>query len=507
MAVDATEDELILLFDAALDAVVSMRVDGTIAAWNRQAEATFGWRREQALGQSLASLIIPAHLRDAHSAGLRRFLKTGEGPVINRRIEISALHQNGHEFPAELTILPLREGEQLIFFAFVRDITEAKNAKVALERRALEAQVLYEATAMVADETPFERVLQTCLTGICRASSWAIGHVYFPNRSDTFLIPSDVWHSEEVDLTVIRHVTADNVLRPGEGLPGRIWTSKKPEWIADIATDTNFPRRLPFAEQGIRSAFGFPILGDGKLLAVLEFFSQSNREPDAQLYALALAVGQQLGRAIERRHFQEHQQILVNEMSHRMRNLLAVVNAVFQQTLRSAKSTADLAATFGGRLQALGAVTQLMTETDWKSTSLEALIKTTLGHLDANSGELQLSGPHVNLAVRAVMPLSLVLHELATNAAKYGALSQPGGKIVIGWSHSDRAGQPQINLVWSEQGGPAVVSPQRQGYGTELIRRTIEHGLHGSLLMNFVSTGLEVVIDFPLPVSEDKPPA
>ena len=85
-----------------------MASDGTIQGWNAQAEATFGWRRDQVLGRSLAETIIPLRHREAHLNGLRRFLATGEGPILNQRIEIDALHREGHEFPIELTISPIR---------------------------------------------------------------------------------------------------------------------------------------------------------------------------------------------------------------------------------------------------------------------------------------------------------------------------------------------------------------------------------------------------------------
>ena len=115
-----------------------MSADGLIAEWNRQAEITFGWPRAEAVGRVLSETIIPPQFREAHSRGLARFLATGEGPLLNRVLEVPALRRDGREFPAEISIAPVRLGEQYLFAAFIRDVTERKRAEEEL-RRAKEA--------------------------------------------------------------------------------------------------------------------------------------------------------------------------------------------------------------------------------------------------------------------------------------------------------------------------------------------------------------------------------
>ena len=115
-----------------------MSADGLIAEWNRQAEITFGWPRAEAVGRVLSETIIPPQFREAHSRGLARFLATGEGPLLNRVLEVPALRRDGGEFPAEISIAPVRLGEQYLFVAFIRDVTERKRAEEEL-RRAKEA--------------------------------------------------------------------------------------------------------------------------------------------------------------------------------------------------------------------------------------------------------------------------------------------------------------------------------------------------------------------------------
>ena len=127
-----SEQRTRLIVDTALDAVITMNAAGRISGWNAQAERMFGWSREEAVGQRMSDTIIPPQYRDAHTRGLKKFLETGEGPVLNKRIEITALARDKREFPVELAISPAKLGEEWTFSAFVRDLTERKKAEEAL---------------------------------------------------------------------------------------------------------------------------------------------------------------------------------------------------------------------------------------------------------------------------------------------------------------------------------------------------------------------------------------
>jgi len=127
-----------LIIDSAREAFVGMDADGVIIDWNPEAESTFGWPRDQAIGRSLAETLIPPQYRQAHCDGLARFLATGEGPVLNNRIEITALHRDGDEFPVELSITPVRSGDSYVFHAFLHDISDRKQAEEELQALAAE---------------------------------------------------------------------------------------------------------------------------------------------------------------------------------------------------------------------------------------------------------------------------------------------------------------------------------------------------------------------------------
>ncbi len=129
-----SEEQIKLIISTALDAVITMDDRGIVTGWSTQAEKALGWTREQAIDRPMSSLIIPQRYREAHSRGVENFLKTGEGPVLNTRIEITALHKDGHEIPVELAIAPIQRGGSYEFCAFVRDITERKKAEAELEQ-------------------------------------------------------------------------------------------------------------------------------------------------------------------------------------------------------------------------------------------------------------------------------------------------------------------------------------------------------------------------------------
>ena len=143
-ALRESEERARLIVESAQDAFICMDARGVITDWNPQAEATFGWPRSQAVGRLLAKTIIPPQHQEAHGRGLQHFLATGEGPVLNKRIELTALHRDGREFPVELTISAVQLGEAHIFHGFVHDISERKQAEEALRKSEEEFRSLFE---------------------------------------------------------------------------------------------------------------------------------------------------------------------------------------------------------------------------------------------------------------------------------------------------------------------------------------------------------------------------
>ena len=164
-----------LIIETALDAVIVMDAQGRVTDWNTQAETMFGWSRDEAIGELLSSMIIPVTLRDAHNSGLERFFATGEGPVLNKRVELTARHRDGHEFPVELSVSPAKMGDVYTFSAFVRDVTERKLAETQLrdseERYRSVVTALDEGVLLVDDQG----LVQACNTSAERILGAAPG--------------------------------------------------------------------------------------------------------------------------------------------------------------------------------------------------------------------------------------------------------------------------------------------------------------------------------------------
>ncbi len=287
-----------LIIDTANDAFVAMDAAGNVIDWNTQAELTFGWKREEILGRPLAESIIPPRYREAHWQGLRHFLATKVGPVLNTRIEISALHRDGQEFPIELTISPLRVGDTYVFNAFVHDISGRKRA----ERR-LAAQ--HAATRILAESGTLREAAPRLLQVICEGLGWDVGALWTVDPAADVLRCVELWHAPENPVTTFAHATRQARFGVGVGLPGRVWGTGEPAWIPDVTRDTNFPRAPYAAQEGVHAAFGFPIRLGERVLGMIEFFSRDIRQPDKALLEMFGAIGSQIGLFVERQQASE----------------------------------------------------------------------------------------------------------------------------------------------------------------------------------------------------------
>jgi two-component system, chemotaxis family, CheB/CheR fusion protein len=199
----------------------------------------------------------------------------------------------------------------------------------------------------------------------------------------------------------------------------------------------------------------------------------------------------------ERTHWEEHQQLLVSELSHRVKNTLATVQSIAAQTIRHAKSLDAFYQDFSGRLQALGGAHALLTARNWQSLDLRAVILEPLRAYAETGERARLQGPEVELKPGAALALSLVVHELATNAAKHGALSTPEGVIAIDWDLSSNRDAWAVRLVWSEHGGPAAEAPASHGFGLGLIERITSYELDGEVRYDFTPEGFTCELRLP----------
>ena len=201
----------------------------------------------------------------------------------------------------------------------------------------------------------------------------------------------------------------------------------------------------------------------------------------------------------ERKRFEERQRLLVAEIDHRAKNLLATIQAMALLTGSDARSVRDYAETLIGRLQAMARAHDLLARDKWQGARLHDLIEGEFAaYVGADADALALSGNDLLLSPRAAQTLSLVFHELTTNAAKYGALSVPHGRVTIRSSIERAPTGDSLLLTWTESGGPEVAAPERSGFGMVVIQRSIGHDLDGSATIEFERDGLRCDIRVPL---------
>ena len=320
------------ILESAIDAIVTMDHEGHVLEWNAAAERMLGWTRDQALGASLADLMIPEADRQRHREGLLRFLRTGDGVLLGRRVETTAVRADGVTLPVELSITRIGDSIPPRFTGFIRDNTER-------------------------------------------------------DRADR-------------------------------------------------------QRRL-----------------------------------------------------------------MTRELDHRVKNNLFAVMAILSESARRTDSVSDLVESVSGRLHALARLHELLANHAWESADLHELLSITLAPYRDGSGpdangapeRVELQGPPIVIPARTASTLCIALHELATNAAKYGSLSTSDGRVRVSWRTEDSGSDSEkLHLRWEERGGPAVSTPQRRGFGSDLIEGGVRFETDGACQIRFDPDGVVCDIETPL---------
>lgn len=439
-------DPLQLLLQKALDAVVVMRRDGTVADWNGCAEETFGWSRSEALGRSMNDLIVPPRFRAAHAAGLNRYLETGEGPVIDRRIEIWGINRDGAEFPIELSITETSYAGDPVFIGFLRDISDRKAAELALRESEARLSATYNHALVGIAEVDSDGRFLRANEQFTRITGYGLEEL----RTRTLF---DITHSDDIE-----------------------------------------PDRTLFSEQwsGTRDGYTLEkryVCKDGSIVWV-ELAASVVRGGNG-----APGFGVRIVRDItDRKKAEEHQRLLGTELNHRVKNTLAVVQGLAHQTFKPGVVPHDMIRAFEGRLSALASAHELLMRRSWEAAPITVLLAEALRPFEGVEQRFHLSGPEILLTASATVNLALGLHELATNAAKYGALSVPSGHVELEWQTAGG----DFGLGWRERGGPPVTEPEKRGFGTRLLEQALSRDLGGTVRVDFAPEGVTCTISAPL---------
>jgi PAS domain S-box-containing protein len=196
------------------------------------------------------------------------------------------------------------------------------------------------------------------------------------------------------------------------------------------------------------------------------------------------------------REAEERRELLINELNHRVKNSLATVQSVAVQTLRNAKDTREASALFEARLMALARAHDVLTQENWEGARLKAIVAGAIAAFQASGDDrFDVHGPDVWVSPQFALALAMAVHELGTNAVKYGALSNGSGRVEVVWSVLGRASGRRLVLGWRESDGPPVKAPERRGFGSRLIERSLAGDLGGEARLDFAPTGLVCTIE------------
>ena len=274
--------------------------------------------------------------------------------------------------------------------------------------------------------------------------------------------------------------------------------------IPDIYLDDRIPHAA-YRPTGVHSLIMTPVGEPEPFAAVGAYWTDVRRATDDELAAMS-ALASCMATALQNmdlmaslRAEADHKQLLVNELNHRVKNTLAIIQSLAAQALRGERDIAEARADFESRLMALAAANVLMTEAEWRSVPLRELADRTIQPFaQGTSGRFALSGPDVLLPPKSAVAFALAVHELCTNAAKYGALSREGGAVAIDWTLEGE----RLRLTWRESGGPPVVAPARRGFGSRLLERGLAAELNGIVALVFRPEGLCCEMDVPAPADD-----
>ncbi|KMO44112.1 histidine kinase [Methylobacterium tarhaniae] len=245
-----------------------------------------------------------------------------------------------------------------------------------------------------------------------------------------------------------------------------------------------------------------PDEGGGKVWRTIEMAGRFERDGPAGLPRRLIGV---VADITDRRLAEERQSLLIRELHHRVKNTLATVQAIVGSTARTASSIDSFYEAFVGRIMSLAHTHSVLTEDVWQTASLRGLLENELrpyadGEMrPGTGGRIELDGPAVDLPSEIAVPIGMAIHELTTNAAKYGALSNRAGRVQIRWRLEPGPGRPRLRFHWRESGGPAVAPPTRQGFGSRLLQRVLTAQVQAEVATDYAPGGLTLTMLAPLP--------
>lgn len=367
------------------------------------------------------------------------------------------------------------------------DTSELKRAQSSLVRRMEEQAALFRFTDRLYRAHAPAEIYEAALDAICEALHCERASILLVDRDGAMRFHawrnlSDAYRSA---------VEGHSPWQPADPDPRTICYGDVDK--ADLAATL----RTAVKAEGIGGLAFIPLMVNGALAGkFMAYYDAPHTFTDAEI-GLAVIIAHQLGFAIERDRARAQGDLLIAELSHRVKNTLATVISIAHQSFSRGRTSEEARQSFDGRIRALAQTHTRLAETKWSGASLEAMLLDELTPYRREDGaNVRLAGPAVTLSPRHAVVFGMAFHELATNAAKYGALSAKDGVVTVSW---DIVGPGRtLFLRWSESGGPPVAPPDRTGFGRMLLERVLASDLRGSVQLDFAEAGFGCTVVLPL---------
>jgi PAS domain S-box-containing protein len=440
-----SESRMRAVVNTVVDGIVTIDHQGTIENLNPAAARIFGYDPEEALGRNVR-MLMPEPFRSEHDRYLRNYLRTGEAKIIGKGREVTGQRKDGSIFPLELTVSQTEVAGRRIFTGVVRDITERKRAEE-----------------------------HDALLRLAQAST-GVG-VYG-------------WDVRTKELSVSPELEELFGLKPGSMKNYTDFRDRvHPDDIEYVETNRDTVVQEP---QRFHHEFRI-VRPNGETRWISSTGSAVYDEVTGEPIRI---LGSNFD-ITERKRAEERQGLLIAELDHRVKNILAQVAAVASSTSRGSRSVDAFLGSLDGRIRSMAIAHTLLSAAGWQSVGLDALVRNEFAPY-ATGSNATASGPDVLLNSAETQAVARVLHELATNAAKYGALSIPDGRVAVHWDVKPNGAGTDLTLVWRELGGPPVTCEHSSSYGTNLIRNLVPHELGGRVDLVFAREGVNCTIEIPI---------
>jgi PAS domain S-box-containing protein len=433
-----SETRLRALLQSATDyAIVATDLEGKITLWNSGARALLGWEDTEVLGRSVALIFTPED-REAGAPEAEMAEALAEGRAEHERWQ---MRKDGTRFLGTKLVMVLRNGQPNGFLKILRDRSEQRRIEQAWQSGE-------ERLRLIVDSAIDYAIFTIDRTGF--VTSWNTGAQRLLGYAENEIVGRD----------------GRIIFTPEDREAGA------PEWEIGkaVAAGRAENERWHVRKDGSRfwgSGLMMPLKASGEL-GLLKIMRDDT----------------------ERRRADDAKQLLIGELNHRVKNTLATVQSLAEQTLKGADTLEAFASAFTSRLLALARAHDLVTREAWEGAEIADIAGAAM-QTWFESGRVRTSGPRVRVSPKQALALSMALNELATNAAKYGALSVPEGEVALAWTNGS-----ECELQWAESGGPPVAPPSRQGFGLRVLNRALAVELDGPVELRFEPTGVMCRIRF-----------